>query len=58
VKQFLFKVGRRKYVLPIYEALARTPRGRILAQGIFHEAKGNYHSVTRASVWKVLQAKK
>ena len=58
LKQFLFKVGRRKYVLPIYEALARTTKGHGLALSIFHEAKENYHSVTRSSVWKVLQPKK
>jgi aminopeptidase N len=58
VKRFLCKIGRRKYVLPIYEALARTPKGLSLAKSIFHEAKGNYHSVTRASVWKVLETTK
>ena len=57
IKRFLEKIGRRKYVLPIYEALASTPNGLKLARRIFHEAKNNYHSVTRTSVWRVLQEK-
>jgi aminopeptidase N len=55
LKRFLQKIGRRKYVLPIYESLAQTPKGLALARSIFHKAKGNYHSVTRGSVWKVLK---
>ncbi len=57
IQRFLVKIGRRKYVLPIYETLASTPNGLKLARRIFHEAKNNYHSVTRTSVWRVLQEK-
>jgi hypothetical protein len=57
IKRFLLKIGRRKYVLPIYEALATTPNGLKLARRIFNEAKNNYHSVTRTSVWRELQEK-
>lgn len=55
LKRFLIKIGRRKFVLPIYEALAKTPKGKQLALQCFHEAKAHYHSVTRGSVWKVLK---
>lgn len=55
IQSFLTKIGRRKYVLPIYETLAKSPAGLKLAQRIFHGAKENYHSVTRGSVWKVLK---
>lgn len=55
IQSFLSKIGRRKYVLPIYETLAKSPTGLKLAQRIFHVAKENYHSVTRGSVWKVLK---
>lgn len=55
IQSFLTKIGRRKYVLPIYETLAKSPAGLKLAQRIFHGAKEKYHSVTRGSVWKVLK---
>ncbi|MFM7644500.1 MAG: M1 family metallopeptidase [Sphingomonadales bacterium] len=57
ITAFLGKVGRRKYVLPIYEALASSPKGLQVAKRIFHQSKSNYHSVTRGSVWKMLQKK-
>ena len=57
ITAFLSKVGRRKYVLPIYEALATSPKGLQLAKQIFHQTKRNYHSVTRGSVWKILKNK-
>ena len=55
MKDFLLKIGRRKYVLPIYEALVQTKEGRTLAKQIFNEAQVTYHSVTRNSVQKVLR---
>lgn len=55
ISRFLMKVGRRKYVLPIYEALAKTPKGHQLARRIFDRAKNNYHSITRTSVYKALK---
>jgi leukotriene-A4 hydrolase len=55
LKDFLLKIGRRKYVLPIYEALVQTKEGRTLAKQIFNEAQVTYHSVTRNSVQKVLR---
>ena len=57
LKAFLQKIGRRKFVLPIYEALARSPEGLRLGRNIFQEAKANYHSVTRNSAWKALYTK-
>jgi hypothetical protein len=57
LRSFLTKIGRRKFVLPIYEALMKSPEGQKLAKRIFYDAKNNYHSVTRSSVWKVINAK-
>lgn len=54
LKAFLQKIGRRKFVLPIYEALAKSPEGLKLGRDIFQKAKANYHSVTRNSAWKAL----
>jgi hypothetical protein len=57
LRHFLMKIGRRKFVLPIYETLAKSPDGLKLARRIFFGAKNNYHSVTRTSVQKVLKQK-
>ncbi|MEY4286956.1 MAG: hypothetical protein RL511_1042 [Bacteroidota bacterium] len=57
LRSFLTKIGRRKFVLPIYQALMKSPEGQKLAKRIFNDAKNNYHSVTRSSVWKVINAK-
>jgi aminopeptidase N len=57
LKAFLQKIGRRKFVLPIYQALAKSPKGLQLGREIFQEAKANYHSVTRNSAWKALYKK-
>ena len=57
LKAFLNKIGRRKFVLPIYQALAQSPEGLKLGRAIFQEAKANYHSVTRNSAWKALYKK-
>lgn len=43
----LRRVGRMKYVRPLYQALGRTPAGRALARAVFAEAAPAYHSLTR-----------
>jgi aminopeptidase N len=52
---FLVKVGRRKYLMPIYEALQQNPKTKDLAKQIFEKAKANYHSVSRSSVAALLK---
>lgn len=52
--QFLSSVGRRKFLVPLYEELARTDKGLILAQTIYRNARSNYHSVTIRTLDKLL----
>lgn len=54
---FLKSVGRRKYVVPLYEELAKTPEGRARAEAIFEAAKPGYHPLTSAAVTGVLSRK-
>ena len=54
--QFLRKVGRRKLVLPTYEALAETPEGLAFARQVLQQASAFYHPITRASVQAALDA--
>jgi leukotriene-A4 hydrolase len=55
INKFLHKVGRRKYVLPIYKALMKNIKTKALAKAIFKSAKNNYHAVTRNSIDELFQ---
>ncbi len=50
VAKFIERVGRRKLIMPIYEALAKTPEGMALARESFERARAGYHPITTASV--------
>ncbi|PCC75613.1 Aminopeptidase N [Nannocystis exedens] len=56
IREFLTSVGRRKYVLPIYDALLATPEGAALAREIFAVARPGYHAITRGSLDALLGA--
>lgn len=43
--QFLCKVGRRKFLSPLYKELMKTEEGAEIAKDIYKEARPNYHSV-------------
>ncbi|MBK8498512.1 MAG: M1 family metallopeptidase [Flavobacteriales bacterium] len=43
---FLNRVGRRKYLVPLYTALIDTEKGRLTAQTIYRTARPNYHAVS------------
>ncbi|MBW3129407.1 M1 family metallopeptidase [Hymenobacter profundi] len=43
--QFLVRVGRRKFLVPLYRAVLATPGGRERARQIYAEARPNYHAV-------------
>ena len=58
ISEFLQKVGRRKFVMPIYEALVATKDGREFAREVFEKSKPGYHPITIASVEDVLARKK
>lgn len=54
IKAFISKVGRRKYLIPIYEALCETPENKQWAKEIFSKIESNYHSVSRNTIRKLL----
>jgi leukotriene-A4 hydrolase len=54
--EFLARIGRRKLIMPIYEALASTDEGRAFAQEVFARARPGYHPITVASVEAALAA--
>lgn len=50
LRAYLVAIGRRKLVVPLYEALAKQSADRAWAQQVFAEAAPGYHPMTRASV--------
>ncbi len=54
LKAFLMKIGRRKFLMPLYTALAATPEGKEKAIAIFKEARPNYHYVSYNSINQLL----
>lgn len=54
LRDFLVRQGRRKFVLPLFQDLARTDWGRVLAREIYREARPGYHAITAGSVDPVL----
>jgi leukotriene-A4 hydrolase len=44
--QFLTQVGRRKFLIPLYEQLIASEKGRAMAMNIYKVARPNYHSVS------------
>ena len=54
MEQFLIHTGRRKFLMPIYQELAQSEKGKSLALSIYKKARPNYHFVASSSLDKVL----
>jgi leukotriene A-4 hydrolase/aminopeptidase len=50
----LTRVGRMKYVRPLYQALGKTAPGRRLAREVFASAAPTYHALTRRAAESVM----
>ncbi|MEO7793192.1 MAG: M1 family metallopeptidase, partial [Thermoanaerobaculia bacterium] len=57
IERFLLSVGRRKFIGPLYAALARTPDGLVLARAIYAKARPGYHPVAQESLDELLLPK-
>ncbi len=55
LETFLMTVGRRKFLQPLYEELAKTSLGLARARRIYADARERYHSVSRGSIDAVLK---
>jgi len=47
IREVLLRVGRMKYVRPLYQALGRTEAGRRVGREVFAAAAPTYHALTR-----------
>ena len=55
LEEFLTSIGRRKFIKPLYEELARTPEGKERALAIYRRARPTYHPIAVASIDEVLK---
>lgn len=55
IESFLERVGRRKFLEPLYKAMAATPAGKTRARRIYARARPNYHSVAYNTIDKLLK---
>ena len=53
--EFLTTIGRRKFIKPLYEELAKTPEGRERALAIYRRARPTYHPIAVATIDDVLK---
>ena len=47
---FLENVGRRKFIVPLYKALVKTPDGKAFAKKVYTMARPGYHSVAQQTI--------
>ena len=53
--QFLIEVGRRKYIKPLYQELAKTPQGKEHARAVYAKARPGYHPIAATSIDDILK---
>jgi leukotriene-A4 hydrolase len=57
LERFLTSIGRRKFLLPLYRELIKTPEGTARARAIYARARPFYHPIAVESVDKLLGVK-
>ncbi len=57
LEEFLVSIGRRKYIKPLYEELAKTPAGKERALAIYRKARPGYHPIAVDSMDRILEWK-
>lgn len=58
MEAFLIKVGRRKFLSPLYSKLAKSKHETLniqLGREIYKKAKGNYHAISKGTVEEILE---
>ncbi len=55
VDAFLQKVGRRKFLMPLYAEMIKTEAGKKMAKDIYNKARKNYHYVSTQSLDELLK---
>lgn len=54
MEKFLSKIGRRKFLLPIYKTLSKDPENLAWGRAVYAKARKNYHSVSQNTMDEIL----
>jgi aminopeptidase N len=54
LEAFLTGQGRRKFLQPLYEKLAKSKKGTLIANRIYAKARSGYHAVSRETIDQIL----
>ncbi len=55
IENFLTNVGRRKFLVPLYKQMIKTPEGKEWAKKIYAKARPNYHPVAYGTIDALLK---
>lgn len=55
LEKFLISVGRRKFLKPLYIAMAESPEGKLMADAIYKKARPGYHAVSYHTIDEILK---
>lgn len=55
LESFLIRVGRRKFLAPLYTRLAATDANKVWAKRVYAKARPGYHSVSYATIDEILK---
>jgi leukotriene-A4 hydrolase len=55
LREFLTKVGRRKFVKPLFDDMVKTSEGKAMAIDIYKTSRKNYHSITQLTIDDLLK---
>lgn len=54
LENFLMTIGRRKFLRPLYEELAKTTAGKEMALRIYQQSRDKYHPITYQTIDRIL----
>lgn len=55
IEKFLTEAGRRKFLIPIYAEMIKSPEGKKWAKSVYAKARPNYHSVSYNTIDELLK---
>ena len=55
LEDFLMRVGRRKFIVPLYRAMMANPKTKETARRIYAKARPGYHPIAQGSLDKIVR---
>lgn len=50
LRAYLIEIGRRKLIVPLYEALVKTPENLLWAKEVYAKARSGYHHIAQVTI--------